>query len=203
VLNADCTSGNECVSGACTPKQDVCHYSSDCPTGDVCADGRCVTGCGDDAGACGTGFTCTKGACEPNPTGSTCSSASDCSTPTPVCAGGFCTAACDPNASPGTCPTGQYCNQGACVPDTRPQSNCTSDPECTASGGAQKCLDGICKYTCSNANDAGNYQCETIDTRIGYCASDGVCRSASEANPQCTSQGDCQSGKDCISNVCQ
>jgi hypothetical protein len=30
-----------------------------------------------------------------------------------------------------------------------------------------------------------------------------VCRSATEANPQCTTKSDCASGQDCIGNKCQ
>jgi hypothetical protein len=41
-----------------------------------------------------------------------------------------------------------------------------------------------------------------VDARIGYCSSAGVCRSQTEATPQCTQQSDCATGQDCIGNVC-
>ena len=33
---SDCTSGEECVAGACQPASDVCQYSSQCLGSDVC-----------------------------------------------------------------------------------------------------------------------------------------------------------------------
>jgi hypothetical protein len=96
------------------------------------------------------------------------------------------------------CATGNYCDQGACVIDTRPQPNCTDDSQCTAGGGMQKCVGGYCKYTCTT-----DKTCELIDSRIGTCAKDGVCRTAAEANPQCTQQSDCPKGQDCIGNTCK
>jgi hypothetical protein len=83
------------------------------------------------------------------------------------------------------------------VPDTRPaQPNCTTDSNCQSD---QKCEGGFCRYKCTT--DA---QCRQIDARIGYCStSDGVCRTQSEAHPQCTQKSDCPAGQDCIGNVCQ
>jgi hypothetical protein len=109
-----------------------------------------------------------------------------------VCVDGTCTAACTADSQ---CATGDYCNQGACVVDTRPTPNCTTSAQCT--GQNQTCVGGYCLYNCTT-----NTQCEMIDARIGYCSSAGVCRSQAEANPQCTQQSDCASGQDCIGNVC-
>jgi hypothetical protein len=85
------------------------------------------------------------------------------------------------------------------VVDTRPKPNCTSDDQCGSTGATpKKCLDGFCKYTCSN-----DQYCRTIDNRIGYCAKDGVCRSATEAQASCTGPGQCPSGQSCIDNACK
>jgi hypothetical protein len=120
-----------------------------------------------------------------------CTSSASCSAPTPYCVEGSCTAAC----TAGSCAAGQYCNQGACVVDTRPQTECTTSATCNAN---QVCLDGYCEYTCTT-----DMQCALIDARIAYCGTDGVCRDQAEANPQCTQQSQCAPGKNCISNVCQ
>lgn len=94
------------------------------------------------------------------------------------------------------CGAGNYCNQGACVLDTRPKPNCSGDSECN--GAAQHCIGGYCRYSCTS--DA---QCKTIDARIGYCAMDMVCRTQAEAQPQCTSKSQCAANQDCIGNVCR
>jgi hypothetical protein len=135
-----------------------------------------------------------KGGCQKDPTGSTCASNTDCSGTTPYCVGGQCVSACTTDAN---CNAGDYCNQGACVLDTRPKGNCTTDNECNTAQG-QKCISGVCKYPCTSDN-----QCKLIDTRIGYCGTDQVCRSYTEAHPQCTSKSDCAAGQDCVSNVCK
>ncbi len=197
----DCTGNDVCIGGVCTAPANGCKFDSDC--GDpnkVCVDGKCENTCTTADGGvstCPTGFTCVKGGCEPNPTGSTCSTNNDCKAPTPFCVGGQCEAGCTNDQQ---CGPGNYCNNGACAPDTRPTANCTGDLQCNsdAGGPAEKCVSGICKFPCST--DA---QCATIDVRIKYCAPDKVCRSYSEAHPQCTSKSDCAPTQDCISNVCK
>jgi hypothetical protein len=164
----------------------------------VCADGQCLSGC--DAAPCGDNFKCEKGVCQPTTTGTTCTGDAQCGqTPaTPKCVSGACVAAC--NADP-DCGAGKYCDQGACVLDTRPTPNCTGDDQCAGSGATRKCVGGFCKYTCTTAQ--GDTYCRTIDSRIGYCAKDGVCRTQQEANAACTVIGDCQAGQDCIDNQCK
>jgi hypothetical protein len=95
------------------------------------------------------------------------------------------------------CGAGNYCSQGACVPDTRPKGNCQIDTDCTSAAG-QKCIGGICKYPCTSDG-----QCQLIDTRIAYCGTDQVCRSFTEAHPQCTTKSDCTGTQDCVGNVCK
>jgi len=85
-------------------------------------------------------------------------------------------------------------DQGACVLDTRPSPDCTTNANCLST---QVCQSGFCLYTCTTAMD-----CELTDTRIPVCA-DGVCRSTAEANPACTTQAQCNSAQDCIGNICQ
>ena len=170
------------MSGSCTATSNTCKYASDCATGKVCADGACLTSC--ETATCASGFLCEKGVCQP-----TQQTGGDGGSTTPV--------TCS-DAAP--CATGYYCNQGTCAVDTRPQpANCSTDAECGGTGSApQKCLDGFCKYTCTD--DA---YCRTIDNRIGYCAKDKVCRTAGEANAACTGPGQCPNGGSCINNQCK
>jgi hypothetical protein len=90
--------------------------------------------------------------------------------------------------------SGDYCDQGACVIDTRPKPNCTENSQCLST---EQCVSDYCRYTCKT--DA---QCSLIDARIPSC-SGGICVSSSEANPQCTTQSDCATGQDCVSNQCE
>lgn len=173
-----CASGQLCVNGACTDEKNGCKYSSECDDGKVCANSQCVATC--DA-TCADGFTCDKGVCKPS---------------SPDCVTGDCATTC---ATDPECGAGKYCNQGRCVVDTRPASNCTADSQCGGTPGTpKKCVRGFCKYTC----DSDAY-CRTIDSRIGTCAADKVCRTADEANAACTASSDCTGGKSCIDNTCK
>jgi hypothetical protein len=175
--STDCSGGLTCVAGKCTAPSNVCKYSSDCADGKVCADGQCLTSCA--SAPCSDGFTCTKGVCQPNATGG----------------GGGQTQAC---SNDDVCGAGKFCDQGQCVVDTRPQApNCANDTQCTGTP-ARKCVGGYCKYTCTDSN-----YCLTIDSRIGVCAKDGVCRTPQEANASCVDPSGCSGGQSCIDNQCK
>lgn len=194
-LDAECGSGNACVAGACTAKQNACSFTSECDAqnGEVCFNGQCLDSCANTE--CDAGKVCQKGACVDTQVTPTCTGNADCSGDTPVCAAGTCTQACEGDSE---CGEARYCNQGACVADTRPTPNCTSDAQCGGSGMAQKCIGGYCKYSCG-----GDALCRSIDSRIGYCAADLVCRSETEAAPECTRKADCKNGLDCVGNQCK
>lgn len=189
--NTDCANGQQCVAGACTDPKNICKYNSDCEAGKICENGQCVAGCTD---TCAPPATCVKGGCV-TPPGNTCQLDSQCPTTAPKCVGGNCVPACTTDSQ---CATGNYCNQGACVPDTRPKTNCNGDADCAGSGAPQACVGGYCRYKC-----VGDKDCQIIDARIGFCAADLVCRTQTEAHPQCTTKSQCASGQDCISNVCR
>lgn len=198
---SQCGAGLECVSGACTPATDLCKFASECADGQTCADGKCLTTCSA-ATPCASGNTCDKGVCRPSAPvsgsdgGATgCQGASDCPSTAPVCVAGACTPACtgDPDCTAGGAKL--YCNQGACVPDTRPKPNCSGPSDCLT---GQSCVGGYCKYRCVD-----DMECRRVDARIGYCADDKVCRTEAEARPQCLKTADCPSGKTCIGNTCQ
>ena len=194
---ADCASGQACVAGACTAPQNTCKFSSECESGKLCADGRCLTSC--ETTPCGNGFTCEKGVCQPTPGGPACASDAQCGGDTPQCVSGACVKGCAGDAE---CGGGKFCDQGACVNDTRPKPNCTDDSQCNNNPATpRKCLGGFCKYTCTTVQ--GDGYCKTIDNRIGSCAKDLVCRSSAEANAQCVLPSDCSAGLDCIDNSCK
>ncbi|MBX3201333.1 MAG: hypothetical protein KF894_24570 [Labilithrix sp.] len=196
--SADCSGGLACVAGACTAPENTCQYSSECGDGKVCAEGQCLISC--ESAPCGDGFTCDKGVCQPStggPGNPACTGDAQCTDPaTPSCVSGSCVKTC---AADPECGAGRYCNQGACVADTRPTPNCTGDAQCGGTAATpKKCLGGFCKFTCTS-----DQHCRTIDNRIGYCAKDGVCRTASEANASCVGAGACADGKVCIDNQCR
>lgn len=190
---SDCASGQECAGSVCTSPTNTCTFSSECGVDQICADGQCLASCA--TTACAAGFVCNKGACEPAPSTS-CTDDTQCSGDTPKCAGGSCVKPCSGDPE---CGSGKFCDQGACVVDTRPKPNCTDDTQCGGTGATpKKCLDGFCKYTCQN--DA---YCKTIDTRIGFCAKDGVCRTDAEAHAECLKPEDCSGGAACVDNKCK
>jgi hypothetical protein len=192
----DCAAGQACVAGSCTAPANTCKFSSECDSGKVCADGQCLASC--EAAPCATGFTCDKTVCKPTGTGTGCTTDQQCGGDTPQCVSGKCAKAC---AADPECGAGNFCDQGACVVDTRPKPNCTDDTQCAGTGAPRKCLGGFCKYTCSTAQ--GDAYCRTIDNRIGYCAKDLVCRTAAEASAQCLQSADCSGGQTCIDNACK
>lgn len=191
--NEECGGGQACVAGACTATQNVCKYSSECGANKVCADGQCLTSC--ETAPCATGFKCEKGVCEVDPGATTCTTDAQCGGETPQCVAGACVKACGADQE---CGAGKYCDQGACLVDTRPTPNCTTDAQCSTGGPAQKCLGGFCKYTCTT-----DQYCRTIDNRIGYCAKDNVCRTQAEAQAACIAAAECDAGKSCIDNQCK
>jgi hypothetical protein len=169
----DCAQGEVCSGGFCT-SANICKYSSECGTGKVCADGQCLVDCSGGQ-ACPGGFVCQQGLCRIDP-----------NAPKTSCTG----------TGQGTCAQGYLCNQGLCVPDLSPTQDCGGGG--TMCGPNQQCIGGYCKYTCSN-----DQECKLIDTRIGYCGKDNVCRTAAEAHPECTLSSECSGGKVCVANVCK
>jgi hypothetical protein len=109
------------------------------------------------------------------------------------------------------CGTGNYCNQGACVPDTRPTPNCTTDSNCISTPSTpQACISGFCSYECTTGMTGDGF-CKTVDNRFVSCGANpnaeppynGTCLTMTEAGAQCTMKSQCPAGKDCINNICQ
>lgn len=190
----ECAQNEVCSAGFCTSNP-ICKYSSECGDGKVCADGQCLTDCGSGQ-ACANGFVCQQGLCKQDPNaGKTCAKNADCAM-TEVCVGGKCATSCT-GTGQGTCAQGLVCNQGACVPNLGPIGECGNGGT-TMCNANQQCIGGYCKYTCSS-----DQECKLIDTRIGYCGKDMVCRTATEAHPECTLSSECTGGKLCVANACK
>lgn len=149
----------------------TCSYSSECGGDRICANGACLAVC-ESSDACAAGSTCEKGVCVPS------------SAPGVSC------------ADDTGCASGEYCASGTCAIDTRPAPNCNADVDCGDGPAPKKCLGGFCKFTCSS-----DLACKQIDSRIGYCAPDNVCRTSLEASPECISSDEC-ADKSCIGNRC-
>lgn len=184
-----CSGGLSCVNGVCIPG---CEFSYECGPGNVCINGGCAAGC-DAITACATGYTCSKGACVPDPKNPECSESLPC-TDGEICVGGFCTTGCAANAD---CAPGSICDGGthACVPDQSPKPACSAAIPCTGVG--QVCLqDGYCHYPCDTTD-----VCKKIDARFVAC-DQSICKTIEEVDPQCSLDKPCDSGKDCVSNLC-
>ena len=178
---SEATTGTDGTNGSITtigpsqtkgPKANTCNYSSECGQNRVCADGACLVPCGE-SDACASGSSCQKGLCLPSGTGSV---------------------VCDDDSS---CAQGEACTNGTCQVDTRPSPNCAADLDCGAGPAPKKCVEGFCKFTCTS-----DIACKQIDSRIGYCAADNVCRTAIEAAPECIHSDECLNGRSCIGNLC-
>ena len=180
-----------CAEGLCV---EGCDFGYECGPDKACANGQCVPACADTAD-CGPGALCDNGVCVPDTANPACSDQAPCAGAGEICVDGQCAAACDANDD---CPAGEVCDAaaGACIPDPSPL------PTCSAAGSAcegvgQVCMaDGYCHYPCQDAQ-----QCKLIDNRFEAC-DQGICKTAEQVNPECTSQLPCPSGLDCINNQC-
>ncbi|AKT41976.1 hypothetical protein [Chondromyces crocatus] len=180
-----------CSDGLCV---EGCDFSYECAVGSVCADGQCVQGCVTPAD-CASGATCENGVCVPDPQNPACSNQNPCPDPNDVCVEGQCATGCSQNSD---CPDGEVCNAstGACILDPSPTQGC-SMPGSECGGLGQVCMgDGYCHYPCTTT-----LQCKQIDSRFFSC-DQGICKTEEQANPECTSQIPCPSGKSCINNRC-
>ncbi|MBK7861238.1 MAG: DUF11 domain-containing protein [Archangiaceae bacterium] len=199
--DTDCSSGNWCAAGVCTPKRapgETCGATNQCGSG-FCTDGVCCdTACNGQcqacdvpghAGTCGVVTGAPHGArTECLSDGSGCGGQCDgvnetaCSYPTTTecraasCAGGMATLAA--SCSMGSCPARQEqgCGDFACGVSAC-NGGCTSDAQCAASS---FCSAGVCVTKHPNAGScSADAQCGS-----GHCV-DGVC-----CNTAC--EGQCQ-----------
>lgn len=172
----DCSLGQRCVSGACTPPSGpnglpnpICTSDGDCQNGLVCLYHQCVvppgTPCQGDH-QCSFGERCISGACTP-PTSEN-----------PPC------------GSDNSCPTGLSCVQGQCV--TPPGTACQGDHQCSF---GQRCASGRCNNPSFQAPCQGD-----LDCGVGLVCEGGTCQAP--PTTQCTYDEAC-SGLVCIGGRCQ
>ena len=178
--NTDCTAGNRCLSGACTPG---CRGDTDCPDNGVChPDGTCGTrpACSVDTD-CPAAFVCQGGTCACT-TDYACWTELDGGLPDTslICVSGACQAStsCQSNAD---CTDGRYC--GAANVCTAP---CIQDSDCGGTsqlGGALTCHDGQCTSPCiaDSVPNGGAGGC-----RDGQICTNGLC-----VPQQCATFADC------------
>lgn len=205
--NTDCTSGDSCQNGVCTPGVGVdCRTQDDQCNRGVCrqSDGQCVKEPRQDGTFCNDGNACTlAGACQNGScnvgaplvcvASDACHLAGQCDPASGVCS--------DPQAPDGTpCGFNGQCMNGECVElclttnavcdvenDTCCDSFCSDTAACS-SGGEARC--------CRNEGSECTFDC---DCCAGVCAG-GVC---CQPFRQCISSQDCCEGYNCIDNVCE
>lgn len=209
--NSDCTSGDSCQNGVCTPGAGVdCRNQDDLCNRGVCRqeDGVCIkeprpndTPCNADNTACTPLDTCQNGTCVAGPP-TVCVALDEChlvGTCNPLT--GFCSDPPSPDGTP--CGINGECQSGECVetclftnevcdPDNDTCCNfdgeiCASFAACSESGEGRCCRDtgASCERDC--------------DCCGGTCAGGACCQS----NQQCNFTSECCEGFVCVENVCQ
>lgn len=225
LVNGDCASNEQCVSGTCVAKiveevpvenvceeRDACEGATDCDTG-VCENGCCAVTCEDDT-TCRDDEWCRGGWCRP--IGSPCVSNNDCS-------GNRSTPACDVNTgmcvgclTGADCGIGEVCeNRGCHAP---PSTGCALNTDCTVDGLGYcfvpaaicvSCLeDSDCKPVGTAVCDVRNHACRPLTQGCGWdgdcvgniggkrCRDDRTC-------VQCLKNEDCPRNRVCQSdNTC-
>jgi hypothetical protein len=182
-VDADCSSDEACVEGACTPLQceegehvsdhacvaDVCGVDFVCDEGYHCDDNVCVADvCGVDF-QCDDGFHCEGNACVENP---------------PL--------ACGVDFF---CEEGFHCFENECAPDACGVDYCTEQGyHCEGS----ECVENpppTCDPACGDNSSCEGTTCVCDD---GYHEADGQC----VENPQCGVDADCPEGQGCVDGAC-
>jgi hypothetical protein len=207
--NDNCTVGDSCQGGACTPGAGLncSHLDDQCNVGVCQTDGTCGkaprandTRCLADGNFCNEIGACRSGACVAGPAvvctaSDECHRAGSCDPATGHCS--------NPTAPDGTpCGTGGSCHGGTCVGQclavnsvcdasndtccTDEEAFCDENPACGDAGEARCCRPegAACDRSC--------------DCCGGVCA-DGVC---CVLNQQCADDNECCAGQSCIGDIC-
>lgn len=190
IIDVDCPSGEQCVDGVCVEIPDECTFNSECGSGEICVDGKCV------------------------PDGSVCTTDADCDSGSDYilgqCVNGDCVYTAIDCTSDGECPDdGNPCTLEKCVGGFCQTSNvvgcvfeCSDDDDCAYDKPSDSCMGGdlwVYTYQCKNWKCV--YPHEVVDCPYG-CAY-GQCK-----DPDCTSDSECDDGKDstldeCVNYICQ
>jgi hypothetical protein len=208
--DSDCTAGDHCIDGACTPESALCSDGTQCVVaGSACVDGLCEPHCGQSGPGglsvpCPAGYQCdfVRGVCNENPSPCTGSGTSSCLGGS-TCVEGHCVAPCgsDDGAS---CPAGQLCIHGGCLPDQAATFSCKNDGNAgslaTTCDGTDICLHHDCYVACDP--DAGAAACaDPTAACIEVTVTAGtylVCAAPSTMGSEC----DLAVGNACASGVC-
>jgi hypothetical protein len=207
--NTDCTSGDSCQNGVCTPGAGVdCRAEDDqCNRGVCQSDGTCVKEPRQDGTVCSDGDPCTQpdtcqnGSCVAGPA-LVCGASDECHL-AGACneATGFCS---DPVAPDGTsCGVNGQCTAGECVEiciATRQACDPANDTCCGDEG-------AFCSDTAA-CSDHGEGRCCRDDG--AFCVYDCDCCAGADAGGvccqpfrQCNSSSECCEGYNCVDNVCE
>lgn len=196
---ADCSGGDRCTEGVCTPVEDTCQFDRECVGGTSCLNAECSTLCGSDAD-CGNGDECVGGFCRTNPgecaTSATCAAGEN-------CVDGRCLADCTAGAS--ACDETEHCAVDRfCHPDWQPTPVCTVDTDCMA---GRVCRSGVCRTPCTAPANPST-TCTLIDGTLPDCRMDAasgdfLCFALVEAMPECRTSDDCMTAEDCANATCR
>ncbi len=203
--DAECGgNGNLCVSGFCTPPEDLCFDQTQCAAGDVCADGKCVPSCAN-AASCPSSFTCTQTVELCTTPATTCTITNDCGGPDSVCVDG----ACVPRAIDGICndPNDVWVRNG-CIPNQSATFVCTVDGSQDVCATGSLCLHHSCYISCETPNETACNglpeldQCKSVTTTSGP---HSVCGTADNLGDECdpTSGVTCDPGLICVDGYCK
>jgi hypothetical protein len=193
----DCTTGDSCQAGVCTPTTNSCTCTgdADCPALNDCYfAGTCNLGTGlcaysfkptgtpcDDGDACTSGETCGTGVCGSPTAVVTCTALDDCH-------------------EAGTCDraTGECSN-----PEKPDFTSCDDGRSCTT---GDACLAGVCTPTANGCTCATSADCPAV----GQCTLPGTCDTSSSTctNPAkddgtpCDDNDPCSAEDQCVAGVC-
>lgn len=164
----------------------VCQSDSQCAMGLQCRNGRCQSPNTTDGGS-SCAMTCPADTvCDPNrgvctQTTGACMVNADCALNL-ACINGVCTVPNTPACGMNGCPSGQVCTNGMCVSSqgdggsTNPNA-CMTDSEC---GMAQRCVNGVCRASCSPTTETCNMLDDDCDGLV-----DEGCNTNGDAGVTC------------------
>ncbi|MCK6553805.1 FG-GAP-like repeat-containing protein [Candidatus Binatia bacterium] len=209
-IGAQCSSGTQCVSGACV--DGVCCASASCPQGQACNIFGALGSCSalrPDGQECRTDGDCLSGNCQPG-TPPVCAAprtptptltATRTPTPTPLANGQFCLDDSDCQSdfctdgfccAARSCPEGQACNiegrEGQCsAPKPTGGQSCNPSEASPCAGGLFCNPESVC---CQSATCPQGQRCDIT-------GKEGRCAAPSGSNAECSKNTDCQSGLEC------
>lgn len=184
-----CADGLFCIDGECRPDDDICRFNSECAEGQQCVNGGCLDTCGNDNPCATAGLLCQDDVCvEPEPPTGECVRDSECGGGGRICIDTQCFDGCTDDTM---CAEGQYCANGRCRLDTRPD-RCESDVDCRF-----VCDDGVCRVPCEDT-----MECARVASEFTFCQ-ENFCATTNEVTSDCAVSADCDGDEECVDGVCR